>query len=270
MTNIRYVLTWVKIDIIQNIFDCNKGELEMYNYRIYPIQLGVDDNTDWSHCLINTRFGEKMTGAFLSYLIMGKKEIMIVDTGFRTNVYTKGHQMSIEGNAEQAYTETFNKLGVSFNQVTHILLTHLHWDHMENNHLFPKAKIYVQRREIETAAAPFYPLYYEPQDIGHLISDESDRLVFLDGDIEITPGVKAVFGGGHTLGSQMIYVNTSEGNAIITGDIVNIYQNLEIRSVKELDVVGWVKAIKKIKHDADIILPMHDPEVLKRHPVVGQ
>lgn len=242
----------------------------MDKYVIHPIKLGTVKNVDWSHNVLNTRFGEKMDAAFLSYLIVSKDALMVVDTGHRHLTYTRGDTMNIEGEAEDGYQEKFKELGFSFDQVTHILLTHLHWDHMENNHLFPNAKIYVQRKEVETAAAPIYPLYYERADIARLIGEDGERLVFLDGDTEILPGVKAVFVGGHTLGSQLIYVNTSEGTAIITGDVCNVYENLEVRSVKEVDVIAWVRAIEKIKRDADIVLPMHDPRVLVQHPVLGR
>ncbi len=243
----------------------------MEKYVIYPIQLGYAE-PDRSFMLIDTDYGKKMPCIVLSYLIVGQNELMVVDTGQTVKKFTDLEESGgpgIEGDPEDAFRVKFKELGFSFNDVTHILLTHLHWDHVGNIHLFPEAKIFVQRREVETAAAPFYPQFYRPYDIGNMISNDSHRLVFLDGDTKITAGVKAVFAGGHTLGSQLIYVNTSEGNVIITGDVVNVYENLETRSVKELDVPGWVRAVNKIKRDADIILPMHDPEVLIRYPAVG-
>jgi glyoxylase-like metal-dependent hydrolase (beta-lactamase superfamily II) len=211
-----------------------------------------------------------MDAAFMSYIIAGPNSLMVVDTGHRLLKYTNGDNMNIEGNAEEAYNSKFQSLGFSFDQVTHIILTHLHWDHMENNHLFPNAKILVQRREVEVAAAPVYPLYYERADIAKLIGEEGSRLVFLDGDTEIVSGVRALLVGGHTLGSQLVSVDTSEGIAIVTGDICNVYENLEVRSVKEVDVIAWVHAIDRIKKEAQIVLPMHDPRVLTRYPVVGK
>jgi glyoxylase-like metal-dependent hydrolase (beta-lactamase superfamily II) len=232
---------------------------------IYPVRLATFRGIDYSHQVLNQRFGEKIDTAVLSFLIAGKNSLMVVDTGFRT---AKG-DFHMEGSCEESYREKFEALGRTYDQVTHVLLTHLHWDHMELNGLFPMAKIYVQRREVEVAAAPVYPLYYERADIARLIGEEGDRLVFLDGDAEVVPGVKAVFAGGHTLGSQMIFVSTSAGNAVITGDIMNLYANLEERSVKEVDVIAWVRAIDRIKREADVILPSHDLAVLERYPVVG-
>jgi len=64
-------------------------------------------------------------------------------------------------------------------------------------------------------------------------------------------------------------VNTKEGNVVMTGDICNVYENLEIRSVKEMDVIAWVKAIQKVKLLADIVLPQHDLRVFDKHIAIG-
>ncbi|WP_319559322.1 N-acyl homoserine lactonase family protein [Marispirochaeta sp.] len=237
---------------------------------VYPIKLATVKDVDYSHNVLNTRFGEKIDAAFLSYLIVVDKFLMIVDTGHTLLSFTKGDNMNIIGDAKEAYESKFQELRLEFNDVTHIILTHMHWDHMQNNHLFPNARIYVQRKEVEYAAAPLYPLYYEKADVAKLIGEDGDRVVFLDGDTELAPGVKTVLVGGHTPGSQIVYVNTSDGMAIITGDICNVYENLEVRSVKEMDVLGWVRAINKIKKDGDIILPMHEERVIKDYPQVGK
>jgi len=237
----------------------------MPNHVVYPVHLGTFHNAEYSHFVLNTRFGERIDVASLSYLIQGADALLVVDTGFRQ----PPEGTDLRGNATAAYAAAFEQLGRSFDDVTHIVLTHLHWDHMQLNHLFPKAQIFVQRREVEVAAAPVYPLYYNHVDIGHMIAEDGGRLAFLDGDEEIVPGVPAVLAGGHTLGSQMVYVTTSEGMAVISGDVLNLYENLETRSVKEVDVVAWVHAVNRIKRDADVILPMHDLAVLEKHPVVG-
>jgi len=237
---------------------------------VYPIKLAKVKNVDYSHNVLNTRFGEKMDAAFLSYLIVAEDSLMVVDTGHTVLSYTKGDNMNIEGDAQEAYKAKFDELGFSFDEVTHIILTHMHWDHMQNNHLFQNANIYVQRKEVEYAAAPLYPLYYERGDVAKLIGEDGDRVVFLDGDTDLVPGVKTKLVGGHTPGSQVVFIDTSDGVAIITGDICNVYENLETRSVKEMDVLSWVRAIDMIKKYGDIILPMHEPRVIEDYPKIGE
>jgi len=235
------------------------------SHVVYPVRLGTFPNAEYSHFVLNTRVGEKFDAGLLSYLIRADEALLVVDTGF----CRPPEGMGPLGDAKAAYAAKLAELGRTFDDVTHIVLTHLHWDHMQCNHLFPNAKIFVQRQEVAAAAAPVYPLYYEHEDIGRMIAEDGGRLVFLDGDEAIVPGVTAVFAGGHTLGSQLVYVATSEGTAVISGDVLNVYENLETRSVKEVDVVAWVRAVARIKKDADVVLPMHDLRVLDKHPVVG-
>jgi len=121
------------------------------------------------------------------------------------------------------------------------------------------------------AAAPIDPLYYENSDIADLIGNYSDRIVYLDGedgDEFISPNVKLVLLGGHSVGSQVAYVETSRGCVILTGDICNTYENLETRSVKEVNVIEWTKAVQRIKREADIVLPQHEPRVLEDYPYI--
>jgi hydroxyacylglutathione hydrolase len=46
--------------------------------------------------------------------------------------------------------EDFNKNKLNLNDIKIILLTHLHWDHMANISLFPHAKVYCSKQEIES------------------------------------------------------------------------------------------------------------------------
>ncbi len=237
--------------------------------KVYPVKLATVVQCDYSHNVLNTRFGEKIDTAMMSFIIRDGDNVVVFDTGHRVLHYDNGQELNLHGNAEENFKKKFAELDLRFEQVTHIVLSHLHWDHIGNCHLFPNAKIYIQRKEMAFAAAPIYPLYYESEYIAEIIGNYHDRTIYLDGedgDEQITPNVKLVLLGGHSVGSQVAYINTSKGCVILTGDICNVYENLEIRSVKELDVVQWTKAIKRIKADGDIILPQHEPRVCDDYP----
>ena len=47
-------------------------------------------------------------------------------------------------------------VGVSLDQVTAIVNSHLHFDHCGNNSLFPDVPIFVQQQELEAAQDPHY------------------------------------------------------------------------------------------------------------------
>ncbi len=244
----------------------------MEKYTLYPIKLATAKDVDHSFLVLNGKFGKKINTGMLSYLISGHGILAVVDTGYIFDVYKKyyGDESEIIGDPTEEFRKFFKDNDFKLTDVTHIILTHMHWDHVQNNHLFTNAKIYIQRKEIQAAAAPVYPLYYLREDIVKLISTDYGRLVILDGDEEIADGLRVVLAGGHTLGSQMVYVNTSEGLVVITGDICNIYENLKHPSVKEIDLNSWAYAVKKVKKDADIILPGHELKVFEKYSVIGK
>src|SRR5215217_7487020 len=81
---------------------------------------------------------------------------------------------------------------------------------VEVDHSFVGARILVQRRELQYAAAPLFPVaFFDRVDIAALVGPLWDRVELLDGDQELFAGVRAVHTGGHTPGHQMVYAETS-------------------------------------------------------------
>jgi glyoxylase-like metal-dependent hydrolase (beta-lactamase superfamily II) len=53
------------------------------------------------------------------------------------------------------------------------------------------------------------------------------RVVFHDGDEEIAPGVSVHHVGGHTMGMQIVRVNTRRGAVVLASDSSHLYANME-------------------------------------------
>jgi hypothetical protein len=76
--------------------------------------------------------------------------------------------------------------------------------------IVPNARFLCQRREVDTFASP-HPMqwaWYVPRGMDHVIDD---RLVLLDGDVELGVGVALVSTPGHTDGNQSLALNTPDG-----------------------------------------------------------
>jgi hypothetical protein len=75
---------------------------------------------------------------------------------------------------------------------------------------FPNARFLCHRREVDTFKVP-HPLqwaWYVPGGMDHVIED---RLVLLDGDVELGVGVALMSTPGHTDGNQSLVLNTPDG-----------------------------------------------------------
>lgn len=153
--------------------------------------------------------------------------------------------------------------------VGHVFFTHMHYDHVTNLDLFPNAKIVVDRKGYQEALRRLDEgRCWVPGEIIFPMRDQwQDRMVFVD-DQEVLPGIRAFHVGGHTPCSMSISVRTLRGKAVITGDVVSLYENIErdvpIGVYEDRNEV--MAAMARIRHEADIILPSHDPRVLERHP----
>ncbi len=107
-------------------------------------------------------------------------------------------------------------LGVSPEDVTDLLLTHLHFDHAGGAALLPNATRWVQRSEYRHA---LYPDRHASG--GYLPAEFAGEYELLAGDATIAPGVHALFTPGHTHGHQSILVRVGGGWHCLVGDVVD-------------------------------------------------
>ncbi len=207
-------------------------------------------------------------------------EPILVDTGFRdaercVQLQGLGPHRS---KPEWTLKAQLSKYGYSLEDIPTVIFTHLHYDHAGGCGLLPRAKIIIQRTELQAAAVPMVSreldfgggaLFYDRKDIAELIDPLWSRVHLIDGDEEIAPGVRCVlFSNTHTPGSQAVYVRTSAGNAVILGDIarkVELNVNKGIPPGLFYDLEAAYRAMKKIKRDADFVLPSHDYEELRKY-----
>jgi N-acyl homoserine lactone hydrolase len=217
--------------------------------------------------------GKTRFTATYSFYIKGAGAPIIVDTFVRDPKNAPPGMPGIDIKPEWDFVEQLRRVGVRSEDVGAVILTHLHWDHCGNNGLFPNAKIYLQREELMHAATfddPRSMSLFDKTNVVDLVGKYRDRLVLLDGDREIADGVKCVRVGGHTPGSQAVYVETSEGTAIITGDACFVYDNLE-RNIPVGIFFRYdecIKAMDRFRREGKFILVGHDTRVLERYPKV--
>ena len=87
-------------------------------------------------------------------LIEGPEKIL-VDTSFLSVERTwQIRRRKITRGPTQELPAALASAGARPEEITTVILTHLHYDHAGNNQLFPKARFYVQREELRYALAP--------------------------------------------------------------------------------------------------------------------
>ncbi len=170
--------------------------------------------------------------------------------------------------------EAVQRLGVSPDSVTDVIISHVHWDHLDGADLFPNAQIWIQREEYEYyVSADGAPLHsaidtLDASMLARLKAAGHVKLVEGDGQ-EILPGIRAYTGGKHTYASQYVGVNTAKGTVVIASDNVYLYENLDhhLPIAQTLDAKSNLAAqdrMKKIASPRRLIVPGHDPAVFQR------
>jgi N-acyl homoserine lactone hydrolase len=215
------------------------------------------------------------------WVIEGGRKPIIVETGPNPKYVESFNQATgkyIPGGVKQLPEENtlvaLRRAGIDPADVSHVIVTHLHADHYDYFPAFPNAKLVVSRREYEDTAGR----RDNPDDRGHLNPEvfaairAKPAALLLAEDQEIVPGIRTVPLGCHTPGSQGVLVQTHMGPALLTGDVVYMYDNIEQdRPARTPDPQLCRQAMARIRSLADIILPAHDPLTLVRWPggVIG-
>lgn len=219
-------------------------------------------------------WGSTHVSPLIMFVIDGGAAPIIVDTGPPdAERVLRYHGYTLEQSAAELPAVVLREAGIDPAQVRTVVNTHLHWDHCSNNHLFPHADIYVQRKELEYAQNPLQwhnaPFEHYPE-IEPPWRQVEHQLRLVDGDTEIAPGVRLVALPGHTPGSQGVVVETAGGPYLIAGDCVDTYENWtgdetadHIPSGLYTNLLEYDASFRKIEGLDCQVIPSHDEAVLK-------
>lgn len=165
-----------------------------------------------------------------STLIKGEKNIFVVDT------MSPWDREKLKG--------LLMKHDVKPDNITHLVCTHGHPDHVGNNNLFTNAQ-----QHIVGLAVYHGDMYYSnPLEKGENYSIDGENLVIMP-----TPG--------HTLDSISVKVKTTYGVVVVAGDLFEKEEDLKDPSIwKDAGSEDEVKQIenrKKVLQMADVVIPGH-------------
>jgi glyoxylase-like metal-dependent hydrolase (beta-lactamase superfamily II) len=175
------------------------------------------------------------------------------------------------------------RINVYPSDITDIIITHPHIDHIGGINLFPNAKVWMQKDDFDYFVGEAWEnnetsKYYQKNDVRNLIEiNLQGRLKLIKGDnIEIFPGIRVFIGSKHTFENQYVLVNSNSktNKILIASDAIWFYYNLYnlLPATLCIDPKAYVEAMKRIKilvTNPDFIIPGHDDLVFSRFPKVA-
>lgn len=238
---------------------------------VHPLALG-DLELDLSFVNWQSNCGTKFWSPTTAWLVLGAEKPVLIDSSFRSVEDAAANQgLTARRSPEQSLERQLAKHGLKPVDIGYLIHTHVHMDHAGHDYLLPAAKILVQRRELQNAAAPnIFPVpFYDRLNVARLICDLWDRVEVLDGDTEVLPSIRCVLYPGHAPAHQAVYIATSSGTTIVCGDAaMNVATNVEKQVPPGFldNMSDTMNGLRRLRQDGVHILPTHDPEVFAKYP----
>jgi N-acyl homoserine lactone hydrolase len=220
----------------------------------------------------------KMTIPMPAFLIEHPKGLVLFDTGIHPDaiedpVAIYGPELAaglgISGTIDQRVDRQIEALGYKTTDVTHVISSHLHFDHAGGHFLFPHATFYAGQGELAFAHYPakLGDFCFIAEHVAQYknwtwreVAAKTDLDLFGDGSLIImsTPG--------HTPGEVSLKVRLANRTFLLTGDAIHLRAAMELEWPFPLDydtlsAVHSLLRIKRMAESEELSLWInHDPD----------
>ena len=217
--------------------------------------------------------------AMVVWLIRAEGKNILFDSGFYRPKWIDQFHVTDFISPDEAVRQA----GVTPDQVTDIIVSHAHWDHMGGLDRFPNATIWIQKAEYEY----YTGVAWQPggrkggidaDDVLELTRRNTRgqvRLVAGD-DVEIFPGIRVFTGARHTFASQYVRV-AGEQPFVLASDNCYLYENLRshrasatFEPADEPANLAAQERMVALAGSPERVVPGHDPAQFQRFPTTGR
>jgi glyoxylase-like metal-dependent hydrolase (beta-lactamase superfamily II) len=202
--------------------------------------------------------------------------VVLVDCGFdRERGRSKGREQSTSP------ADLLGRLDIRPADVEHVVVSHLHYDHVGNIAMFPEATVSMAREEHDFWTGPFgdrrlmraLVIPEEVREVRRVASEGRLRLV--DGSAELFPGLSVTTVGGHTPGQAVVTAEVATGRVVLASDAIHYYRQLELdwpfRLFADLEssyrAFDLLRVLQRAPGTA--VVAGHDPLVAQRFDAVA-
>jgi glyoxylase-like metal-dependent hydrolase (beta-lactamase superfamily II) len=247
-------------------------------YKIYALKYAGPFISSVAMVIWNTDWDKTIQRSYYIWAVQGGGQTVVFDCGVRPALAAErklGGYVSPD--------KMLERIGIDAKKVEHLVISHIHFDHNGGLELFPNAKIYVQRKEFDffvydpiAKRAP-YAAVSDPVAIGQLGDLKgSKRLILVDGDKEILPGIELLLTPGHTPALQSMAVKSAKGLAVLASDCAHVHKSFELDKPSCLitDMPAWLMSYTRLREKVNgnlaMLFPGHDTIMSDNFPKVNE
>lgn len=177
----------------------------------------IDSGTlviDQSHITWNVGCGTPVRFPVYSVLIEHPDGLMMFDTGYDLDLVNAMLPFELpEQTAAQTLPAQLEKCGFATSEVSVLINSHLHFDHVGGNKHLTEATCYLHELELREARTPepFERFGYADRSFDH----PTARFELLSGDVQLADGIHLFHTPGHTVGHYSLLVELQNSHPLL-------------------------------------------------------
>jgi len=248
-------------------------------YEVFALKYAGPFDRKLAMLLFNTGWADDMAINYYIWAIRAKNgETTLVDTG-------TGKAWGPKFKGFFPPEQMVARIGIKPEQVTRIVVTHMHFDHIggitDFAQAFPAAKFYVQKTEFDfwvnspiSQRAPFKLLQNPDANKAFGELAKGPRVIQINGDMVIGPDMQLLLAPGHTPGLQAVLIPTAKGQTIVGSDSAHLFRSFkeDVPSGLIVNLPIWMETYDKLRFNAPVenMFPGHDVKMLTDFPKVAE
>lgn len=245
-------------------------------YEVFALRYATRAARRGQHFIGGDPHDGPMNVDYYLWVIRNSERLFVVDVGFDAAMAATRKRTFLRHPAD-----ALKLLGIDAASVEHVIITHLHYDHVGTFRDFPKAQFHLQDDEMAYATGRhmcngYLGHAYEVEEVADMVRlVYQERVTFHRGAAELAPGVSVHRIGGHTAGMQSVRVATQRGWVVLASDAGHYYEHIETdrcySGVYDLaEMMDGYDTLRGLAESPRHIIPGHDPLVMARYPAPRQ
>jgi len=241
-------------------------------YELFAVKYGTHERRAAENFIFQDIHDGPMPLDYFVWVAKSPDKTYVIDTGFDEATGRRRDRAIIRNPAAG-----LSALGIDATAVEDVIITHLHYDHVGNFEIFPRARFHLQDREMAYATGRYMchdrlRLPFDIENVTGMVRQVyQGRVEFHDGDEVLDSGLSLHRVGGHSHGLQIVRVHTQRGWVVVASDASHFYAHLETGNPFPLvfnvgDLLEGHRTCRRLADSEQHIVPGHDPLVMQRYP----
>ena len=261
--------------------------MKITEYELYPIltsqfrldggaMFGIIPKTLWERKMPSDELN-RIQMVTRSLLLVSNNRRILIDTGNGDKWQEKFKKIYEIDTKSVSLNSSLNKAGFTPEDITDVICTHLHFDHIGGNTkiedgkiipVFPNAKYWMSKVNWDVANSP------SEKDQGSFMQDdwavlaEKDMINFVNGKEQFLPNIDLIISNGHTPGMMLPVISDSNSTLVYGADLIPTSAHIPLPWVMAYDVQPTVTIEEKKQFYQDavnnnwILFFEHDPDIV--------